>query len=807
MADNEDFLALLRETFRDEAGEHLAAMRSGLLALEGEMKDDERLRLVSTVYRAAHSLKGAARAVDLADIETLCQALESLFQAVQKGKLAMRREVFDTAHGALDAVDRVLAEPEAARDGLVSGTVAAIRAIVEAEEDFSFRSATTGDAPAREPADRPSIPGTDTRDESPAAGRSGTQAETRVEPRSAGLETAMPSESPHSRAQTIRIPVERLDRVLFQAEEMLSIKLSLSRQLSELKAFRERGEETETSLAGMMPLLERLVASAREENPADANALDEFIASLRGSRKRAALGMDRMLRSAENDSRVIGTMVDDFLDEAKRLLLMPLSSISGGFSKLVRDLCRDLGKEAELRIEGDDVEIEKRILEMLKDPLVHLLRNAVDHGIEPPAARAALGKPPKGSIALSVSRLGGDRVEIILADDGSGVDPASLRKALVDSGQLEAETAGAMDGDALVDMIFRPGISTSASVTEISGRGLGMSIAQEAVESLGGTIGVESSPGSGMKVRMTVPLTKATFRGILVRISGRPFVIPTATVWLVSRAGEAEIGSVEGRRVIRLGGLPYSLVRLADILGIGGQSSSTPSFPTPDGKLRFVVIEAAGTRVAFIVDEVLDELEVLVKPLGPRLRGLRFVSGLAILGTGELVPILDGRNLALGATGTVVANPSARQSGPAAHGNMAPMGGGKPGPGRAERTEARSILVVEDSITSRILLKNILEAAGYLVSTAVDGLEGFAALKTGRFDLVVSDVEMPRMDGYRLTQKIRADEAVSKTPVILVTSLESRENRERGVDSGADAYLVKSGFEQGILLDTIRRLL
>jgi two-component system chemotaxis sensor kinase CheA len=800
MADNEKFLALLRETFRDEAGEHLAAMRSGLLSLEGDMRDEERLKLISSVYRAAHSLKGASRAVDFTDIETLCQALESLFQAAQKGKLAMKRPVFDAVHATLDTMDRVLAEPEGERKGFVSDSVAAIRALVESEGNFGYRATARRDIPTQEASAQPSNPEPDARAEAQAT----VPAEVHPKASSACVETPSLSESPHARAQTIRLPVERLDRMLFQAEEMLSVKLALSRHVAELKDFRERDEEIESSWSGMIPLLERLVAAARAANPADANALDEFIASQRTGRKRTSRGMDRIIRSAENDSRVIGTMVDDLLNEAKRLLLMPLSSISGGFSKLVRDLGRDLDKEIAFSIEGDDVELEKRILEKLKDPLIHLLRNAVDHGIESPAARAALGKPPGGSIVLSVSRLGGDRVELILADDGSGVDPVRLKKSLVDSGQLEAEAAELMEGESLLGMIFRPGISTSGKVTEISGNGLGMSIAQEAAESLGGTIHIESRSGWGMKVRMTVPVTKATFRGILVRISGRLFVIPTAVVSLVSRAGSAvagsaEIGSVEGALVIRMDSLPCGIVSLADILGIGTQTSSSQ-----EGKIRFIVVEAAGTRVAFLVDEVLDELEVLVKPLGPRLRGLGFISGLAILGTGELVPILDGRNLVLSAT---EAKPTARQSGSPMPASKTPGGGGRSVSGEAVRTGPSSILIVEDSITSRLLLKNILEAAGYAVSTAVDGLEGFAALKSGRFDLVVSDIEMPRMDGFHLTQKIRADETVSKTPVILVTSLESRENRERGVDSGADAYLVKSGFEQGILLDTIRRLL
>ncbi len=790
METHDDFLDLLRETFRDEADEHLTAMRSGLLQLEGDMEDEERFKLITTIYRAAHSLKGASRAVDVPEVETLCQALESLFQAMQKGKLLLSPAIFDAVHKTLDAVDKVLADPCGERTNLVSDCVLALRAMTQSPRE---------EKPARVFCQDPPSPPLrldegDTAREAPGAA---PFAELSPPPEPVPSHTeAPPSPEPRVRAATIRIPAERLDKVLFQAEEMLSVKLSLSRQVAELKASRERGSELESAWSRIAPVFDRVISAVKADNPVDANAIDEFIAWQRGSLKRGFLEQDALVRSAENDSRIISTMVDDLLDDTKRLLLMPMSSISGGFPKMVRDLSRDLGKDVELRMSGDDVELEKRILERLKDPLIHLLRNAVDHGIESPEERNLRGKAPKGTIGLSVSRLGGDRVELVLSDDGAGVDPARLRNALVEAGQFEPEAAAALEGESLVSMIFRPGVSTSGKVTEISGRGLGMSIVQEAVEGLGGTIGIESRAGAGMTVRMMVPVTKATFRGVLVRISGRLFVIPTAAVWLVSRAGIAEVGKAESRKIIRLDGVPCGLVHLADILGIGRALSSDG-----DEKIRFVAMEAAGIRVAFLVDEVVDELEVLVKPLGPRLRGLKYISGLAILGTGELVPILDGRNLVLGATrGGAASRPAPEANPPSAAGTG---GGARSG----NRAGPHSILVVEDSITSRLLLKNILEAAGYSVSTAVDGQEGFTALKTGRFDLVVSDVEMPRMDGFRLTEKIRADEAVSKTPVVLVTSLESREHRERGVDAGADAYIVKSGFEQGVLLDTIHRLL
>jgi two-component system chemotaxis sensor kinase CheA len=459
--------------------------------------------------------------------------------------------------------------------------------------------------------------------------------------------------------------------------------------------------------------------------------------------------------------------------------------------RLVRDLARDQGKEVELVVSGAELEIDKRILEELKDPLIHLVRNCVDHGIDKPEQRAAAGKPRRGTVTLSFGATVGRRLEVLVADDGAGIDAEQVRAAAMRSGVLSPEQAAKLDPVATRALIFRSGITTSRIITDISGRGLGLAIVREKVERLNGTVAVESVAGRGTSFRLLLPLTLATFRGVLVREGEQLFVLPSVNVERATRALPEEIQTVENRETIRLDGQVLSLVRLRDVLGMsvraakperGGAGDGVPGTPVP-----CVVLASGDARIAFRVDAVLDELQVLVKGLGRQLSRVRNIAGATILGTGQVVPVLNAADLMKSAV-------------------RAPAAVGAPAPEQAA-AKTGSILVAEDSITSRTLIKNILETAGYRVTTAVDGADGLMQLRAGDFDLVVSDVDMPRLSGFELTERIRADKKLADLPVVLVTALESREDRERGIEAGANAYIVKSSFDQSNLLEVVRRLL
>jgi two-component system chemotaxis sensor kinase CheA len=437
----------------------------------------------------------------------------------------------------------------------------------------------------------------------------------------------------------------------------------------------------------------------------------------------------------------------------------------------------------ELVIRGDEIEIDRRILEQIKDPLNHLFRNCVDHGVEQPAAREQKGKPAHATLTIAVAHKDGSKVEILVADDGTGIDVAKVKAAAGKLGIMSAEQLGKLNEREALALVFQSGLSTSPIVTDLSGRGLGLAIVRERVERLGGTIALETQPDRGTSFRIVLPLTLATFRGVLVRAGDRMFIIPAVSVERVALVAAKDIRTVENRETIALDGQALSLVRLSDVLEI-------PRAPgEPADNAQVVVLGLGVDRIAFLVDTVLAEQEVLVKGLGRQLKRVRNLAGASVLGTGQVVPVLNVPDLmqsAMRPAASPLASVSGEQRAPAAK---------------------RSILVAEDSITSRALIKNILESAGYSVTTAVDGVDAYTALKTGTFDLLVSDVEMPRMDGFDLTAKLRSDKRFADMPVVLVTALESREHRERGIDVGANAYIVKSSFDQSNLLEIVRRLI
>jgi two-component system chemotaxis sensor kinase CheA len=438
-----------------------------------------------------------------------------------------------------------------------------------------------------------------------------------------------------------------------------------------------------------------------------------------------------------------------------------------------------------LVLAGTTLEMDRRILEALHEPLLHLVRNCVDHGIEKPEQRAAAGKPGAATVKITVSQKDGDKVEFVVSDDGAGIATAKVAASAVKHGIVRSDQVAALPEEGLLALIFQSGISTSPLITDVSGRGLGMAIVAEAMENLGGSIAVESRPGAGTTFRLVVPLTLATLRGVCVRVSQSIFVIPTLALNRVISSERKAIATVENRPVMMVDAKPVMLVRLRDVLGLADQS-----VPSPGGKLFAVVLGAAERRVAFEVDEILGDQEILIKPLGRYLVRVPNVLGAAVLGSGKVAPVLNASDLLKSAAKAPSAN--------VADGSM---------PGEPIAPNDKSILVVEDSITARSLLKNILEAAGYHVMTAVDGIDAWSALKLEPFQLVVSDVEMPRMNGFDLTSRIRADQHLAELPVLLLTALESREDRERGVEAGANAYIVKSDFDQERLLEVVARLI
>ncbi len=738
------FLQRLRATFMVEAQEHLGALTRGLAAL-GKAPHEGQAAIIETVFREAHSLKGAARSVSMAAIEAASHGLETAFAAMKKGDLAPSPALLELAQEVVDAMAEALAAP-APETGAAQGP--------------RLRDAASRvEAAVRSPQSEPTARAIGPLAAAAAGGAPGVAA-----------------------AETVRITARRLEALLRQSEEMVVAKLVAARRPAELR-------EVAATLASWRREWRRAAADVRaaekmrDDLPHLGRLVDfcewshSFLVTLAGRVTETA-------RAAAADQRALETTVDRFQDDVRRVLLLPFSSLLDAFPRLVRELCRECGKEAELVILGGGVEIDRRILEEMKDPLIHLVRNCIGHGIEEPGERKRRQKPLRATITIAIAHREASTVEIAVSDDGAGMEAPAVREAAVRAGVLSSGDAASLGDREVLALAFESGVSTSSIITSVSGRGLGLAIVREKAERLGGTVSFETRPGAGTTVRVVLPLTLATFRGLFVRVGAHTLALPTASVERAMRVGAESITTVENRETVRLGAELLAVASLATALDV----AADPGVREDGVAVQLVVVVSGGKRIALRVDEILHEQEVLLKTLGPQLPRVRNVAGATVLPTGTIVPVLYVPDLLKSA---VRAAQRPRSAGEA----------------EAAPANEKSILVVEDSITARALLRNILETAGFAVKVAVDGVDALTTLKTATVDLVVSDVDMPRMGGFDLTAKIRADKRLAELPVVLVTALESREDRERGIDVGANAYIVKSSFDQSNLLEVVRRLI
>lgn len=881
----DDFRKQLLAAFLAETEEHAEVIVSGLIEMEKAPSIEAMIPVVERVFREVHSLKGAARAVDHTEIGVLCQAAENVLSGLKRKSLAPSSSIFDALHRVVDVVRELVRSGSGGAE--VSSLVERLHALEKGEAPAapSFPKGrqpeaspvspvspvpSTGTIPPEVPSAPPPLPSSPP--STPAKEKVEKKEKESVSPpppprvQEATLfsetEEKLPRESSGARptspppseafstkesasrespikSDTVRIATSKIESLVLQAEEMLSAKLMTEKNASDLREallLLEQWHKEWIRIAPDVRKIRRRLEVTKEEDPSLSQLalLLEFLDWNRRRIETLEKNLRMLNKQAETNSRILGTMVNGLLDDARKVLMLPFASQTRLFPKVVRDIARDEGKQVEIVIRGEDVEIDKRILEELKDPFIHLLRNCIDHGIEKPEARVRHGKSPEGHIEVTIGYYEGNRVEILVSDDGEGIDLDRVRAVAVKTGLLTEEEAKNLDERRTLALIFESDISTSPIITDVSGRGLGCSIIREKVEKLGGTITVESRRHRGTTFRLLLPVTLATSRGILVRVADRLFMIPTKSVERVLRVSTSSIRHVENMPVLflhhvgerrstkrergfressrtqtaapssagsvlplassasptapgseRMTGHPISLVSLQEVLEI----PSPPSTKKAKASELFpvLILTSGEMRAAFRVDAILNEQEILVKAFQPPLVRVRNVAGATILGSGEIVPILHPSDLLISV-----------------------MRAGQRGRRAAMPTEAKtrkSILIAEDSMTSRTLLKNILETAGYEVVTAVDGKEAMERLNERPFDLLVSDIEMPRMNGFELTSWIRNHDTLKNLPVVLVTSLSSKEDQERGMEVGANAYILKSSFDQGDLLDVIQRFI
>jgi two-component system chemotaxis sensor kinase CheA len=599
---------------------------------------------------------------------------------------------------------------------------------------------------------------------------------------------------------SVRVATAKLDSLMAQVGELLAGHIGSEQRLTEVGAISDSLGEWEDAWRKVLLHVRNLKVAFGEGSPGqtgegvhvafgatllrDILTVVPYLEESEIQVQQLRSQVEELRRNLAADARRMGQVTNDLQEAVRRTRMLPVSAVFDTFPRMVRDLAKDLGKKATLELAGGDTEVDRSVLEQIKGPLTHLLRNCLDHGLEKPAERTAVGKAGEGLIKLSAAQRGG-RIVIEVEDDGSGIDVERIREVAVEKNLVPTtEAAQALSDREAMRLIFRSRLSTAPIITDVSGRGVGLDVVRANVERLHGVIDVDSKPGEGTRFILSLPLTVATTYCLLVQVVGQTFALPITNVGRIMRVEPHDIDSSNGRAAMRMEGGPVPVARLEDVLGMddGGDATVVPRQPA-------VVIESAERRVAFLVSALAGAQEVVIKNLPKPLERVRCTAGATILGTGEVVMILNIGDLVL----------AAESSG--ARSVRAPV------VDEAAETRTMTVLVVDDSIVTRMLEKSILEAAGYDVAVASDGLEAWNLMQSEEYDLMVSDINMPRLDGFDLTTKVRASDTLKNLPIVLVTSRDSPEDRERGVEAGADAYIVKSAFSQDRLLDTIRRLI
>lgn len=720
-------------TFRQEVEDRLASLCDGLLKLENHPQPRQ---LVTALFRDAHTVKGSARMLGLDGVVDAAHRAEDLLGAIRDGRFDPRSDLVDLLLAAAEGIRRGLPGANGPiSDDDLARLIAALDSALEGQNPVEVpRLAVAEDEGDLDESNRPKA------------------------------------------GESVRVPVRRVHGLLDVVGE------------AELEARRvERGVLELTSLTTEHV---RIVRAIRQLTATDVSVPAEVAESLHGL---VALGdqfqaVVREMRGSMEDAQ---NRLARVRDGAMALAMVPARRVVAAFPQLVREVAGETGKDVRLRLVGEDIELDTRVLDGVADALRHLVTNAVDHGCDSPSERLAAGKSPQATVTVS-ARAAGSTIVIEVSDDGYGIDEQALRLSAIERGLLTADTQAS--GQALYSVLFHPGFSTRAEVTSTSGRGVGLDVVRTAVEDLGGTIEIESVLGIGTNFAMTLPVTLGVMRCLVARLGDERYAVPVTNVVETISLGDVEMSTVAGAPVLVRHGSAVPLADLGRALGVTGERET---------KVGVVVrYGGASEQLAWAVDALEGELEVVVKDLGGFLGRPPFISGGTIDSDGSVMLLLDVREMAVeqytrGSAFEAPVDPQPNGNAPA---STASDRAGRSSTGRAR------VLVVEDSIGVRELQRVILEGAGYDVVTAVDGSDGAARLTGDPVDLVLSDVEMPGMDGFTLTRTIRRTRGWASVPVVIMTSRGDEADKRAGLDAGANAYLLKSEFDQAQLVDTVRRL-
>lgn len=752
----------LLDTFREEMDGWSDTLMESLDMLRDDPFDPAALPNLSATINA---LIGGARLVELANIVALAREMERCFDAADAHRLELTPEQIDRLVDAVDLLLRYTRSPDPETDPSVSpDALARVQTDIAAIADTATEPAAAHRETAEDKAKR-------SHRESPAAA-----AETAAPEPASALDNFGPAEANapqrHAEAErTVRVTATKIERLMGLAGEVVVGARWLppfSESLFQLK----RGQ---SELANLLEDLQKVLETG------DVHRAGKLAFQSRERLK--GLGRDLVERMGELDmfTSVTANLSDRLYHEVIGVRMSPFAEGIRGYRRSLRDLARELDKRVRLEVVGESTEVDRDILERINTPLNHLLRNAVGHGIESPEKRRAAGKDETGTIRLEAAHRAGMLI-ITVADDGRGVDPDSIRHRLRERGIPGAESAERMSEPELLDYLFQPGFSTAPELTHLSGRGMGLNVVQAAVHEVGGMVRATSRPGEGTRFQMELPLALSVVRTFLVEIAGEPYAFPLARIDRCLRLAEAEIKTVEDRQYFMMDGQNVALVNVHEVLEI----ADPPPLIAP---VNVVVVSDRDHAYGLVVDRFLGEFDLVVRPLDARLGKVPDISAAAVMLDGSPVLIFDVEDLVHSIDNLLSGTRRLRKIAPAE--------------AVEEEAPPPRILVVEDSFIVREKERKLLENRGYQVEVAVDGMDGWNLVRTAPFDMVISDVDMPRMNGFELIRNIKRHAELSRLPVIIVSYKFTEEDRLEGLEAGADYYLSKTDFDDNTLIDAV----
>ncbi len=766
----------LLEAFHIEAEDHLRNVSVQLTALD---KTPDQPELVQEIRRAIHTIKGGAGTIGIMPVARLAHRMEDVLDLLYEDKLELTATMMATLFATTDALEDLLNGGDDADE-------------LQARVDNLYAQYTVWlsdhPAPTRllEPlGDEPMIDLT-------AIAADLAAAETKTKENTAVTPPAQPSE-------VVRVPLKQLDELVRSVSELVITRTTFEQHMGGLTRMVDELWSSFERLRRLSHTLEteyEVTALSGNGRSAIGNSEDEFD-DLQMDRYTEFHLLSRELSETTSDLRIIGNdlrqLIGDFdgvltrqgrlsseiQDKLMRTRMVPLTTITTRLYRAVRVVAQKQSKLADLTFIGETLELDKKVLEEIADPLLHILRNAVDHGIEPPALRQVMGKPERGQITLK-AYYQGNQVVLEISDDGAGIEPDVLRTKAVATGYITETDAPHLSDDELFSLLFLPGFSTAEEIDDISGRGVGLDILKNSVQKLKGTIKLESKAGKGTTFTIRLPMTLAVTRALLVKSRGETYAVPLAAVSQILRIGADEVSLIGQDEVVHVGGQTHPLLQLGDILGL------PPAAEEKIARPPVLIVDTGESQVALMVDEIVEGREIVVKVLGSHLRHVHAVTGATLMGDGSIVLILNPAELA--------DKPAERKWSPIE-------------PSKAAARKRLSVLIVDDSVSVRRVVTNVIKNAGWHPSTAKDGLAGLEFIQNAAQlpDIILLDVEMPRMDGYELAATLQAHERFKQIPIVMLTSRAGEKHRRKALAIGVSDYLVKP-YQDDLLLNVIRRL-